>query len=164
MLVNKLKSCIQALDCNISILIKDLTNDNIIFNYNEEKKCVSASIIKVPIMIEALSRADNCSIPLNKKINISANNKVDFSVITEQNLSECTFEELITWMIISSDNSATNVLIDILGLDEINNRIESLKMKNTSLQRKMMDFAAIEDGKNNFTSLNDMLANNGRLI
>ena len=60
-------------------------------------------------------------------------------------------------MIISSDNSATNVLIDILGLDEINNRIKSLKMKNTSLQRKMMDFNAIKEGKNNFTSLNDML-------
>ena len=72
MLANELKEYIQTLDCNISMLVKDLTNNEIIFNYNEEKKCVSASIIKIPIMIEALSRADNCSIPLNKKINISA--------------------------------------------------------------------------------------------
>ena len=96
-------------------------------------------------------------IPLGTKINITSHNKVDFSIITEQNLSECTFEELITWMIISSDNSATNVLIDLLGMDKINKRINSLNMKNTSLQRKMMDFNAIEEGKNNFTSLNDML-------
>lgn len=60
-------------------------------------------------------------------------------------------------MIISSDNSATNVLIDILGLDNINNTVDKFSMNSTKLQRKMMDFKAIDEGKNNYTSLNDML-------
>ena len=60
-------------------------------------------------------------------------------------------------MIISSDNTACNVLIDILGMDNINSTIKSLNMNNTILERKMMDYKSIEAGKNNYTSLQDML-------
>lgn len=157
MLVNELKEIIEKCDADISMLVKDLSHNEILFNYNEEKVCPSASIIKIPIMIEALSKADNLEIPLLSKIKIKDSVKVDFSIITEQNLTECTFLELITWMIISSDNTATNVLIDVLGIDKINDRIKSLELKNTNLQRKMMDFEAVKEGKNNFTSLKDML-------
>ena len=54
-------------------------------------------------------------------------------------------------MIISSDNTACNVLIDILGMDNINSTIKSLNMNNTILERKMMDYKSIEAGKNNYT-------------
>ena len=157
MLVNELKEIIEKCDADISILVKDLSHNEILFNYNEEKVYPSASIIKIPIMIEALSKADNLEIPLLSKIKIKDSDKVDFSIVTEQNLTQCTFLELITWMIISSDNTATNVLIDELGIDKINDRIKNLGIKNTSLQRKMMDFEAVKEGKNNFTSLKDML-------
>ena len=157
MLTNRINHIIKNSSADIAVLVKDLKADKVIFKYNEDKKYVSASIIKVPIMIEALSRVDLGEINLDDKFNIGDDNKVDFSVITEQDLKECTFEELIEWMIISSDNTATNVLIDILGLENINDRIKKLNMKNTLLERKMMDFKAIEYGRNNYTSLNDML-------
>lgn len=157
MLTNRINHIIKNSSADIAVLVKDLKEDKVIFKYNEDKKYVSASIIKVPIMIEALSRVDLGEINLDDKFNIGDDNKVDFSVITEQDLNECTFEELIEWMIISSDNTATNVLIDILGLENINDRIKKLNMKNTLLERKMMDFKAIEYGRNNYTSLNDML-------
>lgn len=157
MLTNRINHIIKNSSVDIAVLVKDLKEDKVIFKYNEDKKYVSASIIKVPIMIEALSRVDLGEINLDDKFNIGDDNKVDFSVITEQDLKECTFEELIEWMIISSDNTATNVLIDILGLENINDRIKKLNMKNTLLERKMMDFKAIEYGRNNYTSLNDML-------
>ncbi len=157
MLTNRINDIIKNSSADIAVLVKDLKEDKVIFGYNEDKKYVSASIIKVPIMIEALSRVHSGEINLEDKFNISDDNKVDFSVITEQDLKECTFEELIEWMIISSDNTATNVLIDILGLENINDRIKKLNMKNTLLERKMMDFKAIEYGRNNYTSLNDML-------
>ena len=157
MLENELKEIIGKCDEDIGMLVKNLSSNEILFKYNEEKMYPSASIIKIPIMIEALSKADDLQIPLLSKIQIKDFDKVDFSIITEQNLSECTFLELITCMIINSDNTATNVLIDILGIDKINKRINSLGMKNTKLQRKMMDFEAIKEGKNNFTCLKDML-------
>lgn len=157
MFKNELTEIIKQHTEDIGMLVKDLSNNEILFNYNGGKIYPSASIIKVPIMIEALSKADTLEIPLLEQFKIEDSNKVEFSVITELNINECTFQELITWMIINSDNSATNVLIDILGMDNINERIKSLRMINTTLQRKMMDFKAIEEGKNNFTSLEDML-------
>ncbi|BCZ46388.1 serine hydrolase [Clostridium gelidum] len=157
MLENELKEIIKKCDEDIAMLVKNLSSNEILFNYNEEKMYPSASIIKIPIMIEALSKADDLQIPLLSTIKIKESDKVDFSIITEQNLTECTFLELITCMIINSDNTATNVLIDLLGLNKINEKINSLGMKNTKLQRKMMDFEAIKEGKNNFTSLKDML-------
>lgn len=157
MLTKRINDIIKSSNADIAVLVKDLKENKILFKYNENKKYISASIIKVPIMIEALSRFDLGQIKLEDKFKISDTDKVDFSIITEQNLNECAFEELIEWMIISSDNTATNVLIDILGLENINNTIKKLNMKNTLLERKMMDFKAIEFGKNNYTCLNDML-------
>ena len=157
MLENELKEIIEKCDEDISMLVKNLSSNEILLNYNEEKIYPSASIIKIPIMIEALSKADDLQIPLLSKIKIKDSDKVDFSIITEQNLTQCTVLELITWMIIDSDNTATNVLIDLLAMDKINERINSLAMKDTKLQRKMMDFEAIKEGKNNYTSLKDML-------
>jgi len=156
MLENELKEILEKCDEDISMLVKNLSSNEILLNYNEEKIYPSASIIKIPIMIEALSKADDSQIPLLSKIKIKDSDKVDFSIITEQNLAQCTFLELITWMIIDSDNTATNVLIDLLGMDKINERINSLGMKSTELQRKMMDFEAIKEGENNSTSLKDM--------
>lgn len=153
----KIKEIINESGTDIGILVKDLTNDKVIVNYNENKSYVSASLIKIPIFIEALRRVDNMEIPLSKEFEIDKIQKVEYSVITEQDLDICTYEELMEWMIISSDNSATNVLIDILGLDNINNTIDKFLMNSTKLQRKMMDFKAIDEGKNNYTSLNDML-------
>lgn len=157
MLKSELKEIIEKYDADIAILVKNFSSDEVLFNYNGEKVYPSASLIKIPIMIEALSKADNLEIPLLSQIKINDSNKVNFSIITEQNLTECTFLELITWMIISSDNTAANVLIDLLGMDKINDRINSLGMQNTKLQRKMMDFEAIKENKNNYTSLEDML-------
>ncbi len=59
-------------------------------------------------------------------------------------------------MIIISDNTATNVLIDLLGYEEINKMAELLNCKNTVLQRKMMDFEAVKLGKENLTTALDM--------
>lgn len=157
-LINKINKIIKNTENHIAILVKDLCKDEVVFKYNEEKAYVSASIIKVPIMIEALSRVNKeANLTVSNLVKIKDSDKVEFSIITEQDLKECTYEELIEWMIIASDNTATNVLIDILGIDKINNLIKDLGMKNTIFQRRMMDFKAIENGKNNYTSLEDML-------
>ncbi len=59
-------------------------------------------------------------------------------------------------MIIISDNTATNALIELLGYEEINKMAEFLNCKNTVLQRKMMDFEAAKLGKENLTTPMDM--------
>ena len=60
-------------------------------------------------------------------------------------------------MIVYSDNTATNVLIDLFGMDGINSTIRELGYSDSVLQRKMMDFRAAEEGRQNFTSVKEML-------
>jgi len=71
--------------------------------------------------------------------------------------------ELIELMIIESDNIATNLLIDLLGMEPINARIRSLGCSETILRRRMMDFAAAETGQENLTSARDVICLLSRL-
>lgn len=50
-------------------------------------------------------------------------------------------------MIAFSDNSATNALIDLIGISEVNNTLKSLGMSKTLLQRKMMNSEASARGE-----------------
>jgi beta-lactamase class A len=64
--------------------------------------------------------------------------------------------ELIKLMITESDNTATNILIKILGMDAVNNLAHTLGCHDTLLERHMMDFTARAAGRDNFTSPADM--------
>ena len=66
-------------------------------------------------------------------------------------------EELLVWMIVLSDNTATNVLIGLLGAECINAAACSVGTKNTVLERKMLDWDAVSAGRNNYTSAEDLL-------
>ncbi|WP_333638123.1 serine hydrolase [Tissierella praeacuta] len=147
---------INSVDEEVSIIIKDLTNDQWLLKYNENRVFPSASLIKIPIMIEALEKVEKGELSLDKKIKIKAIDRVDYSIISELTLREYTLIDLITLMIILSDNTATNVLIDLLGYEKINETVKKLNCNNTILKRKMMDFTAAKEGRENLTSPMDM--------
>jgi len=56
-----------------------------------------------------------------------------------------------------SDNAATNVLIDRLGMENVNALLDSLALHNTKLRRKMMDVKAATEGRENISTPQDML-------
>lgn len=55
-----------------------------------------------------------------------------------------------------SDNTATNMLISLLGFTEINGICEEYGLRQTLLARKMLDFEAAKQGRDNYTSAADM--------
>jgi beta-lactamase class A len=65
------------------------------------------------------------------------------------NVTRLTLRDVATMMIAVSDNSATNVLIDRVGLDNVNRYMESLGYPHILLRRKMMDLAAAKAGREN---------------
>ena len=141
---------------NISILLKDLGKNSVEYSLNTCKKTPSASTIKILIMIEALNQYFKGYYDLNEFIDIHDKDKVEFSVISQMKTNRYKYIDLITLMIIYSDNTATNVLIDLLGFDNINSWCEKMKLSNTILKRKMMQFNEISEGKENYTSAEDL--------
>ena len=60
-------------------------------------------------------------------------------------------------MLIHSDNTATNLIIERLGgLSAVQAKIQSLGYQDTRLQRLMMDQVAIAEGRENFTSAREV--------
>lgn len=141
---------------DVGLVVKDLNKNKWILKLNEYKSFQSASIIKIPIMIEALRQIEEGKYSLDQKVEINHKDKVAFSIITELNISEYSILDLITLMIIISDNTATNILINLLGYESINSLMENLNLMYTKLSRKMMDFQAIKEGRTNITSPIDM--------
>ena len=64
-----------------------------------------------------------------------------------------TLKELATLMIIVSDNQATNILIDFLGMENINLLGKELGLKESFLGRKMMDTEARKNGYDKISEL-----------
>lgn len=73
---------------------------------------------------------------------------------------QVTVMDLVTLMIIFSDNTATNVLIDLLGIEEVNATIKRLGFENTILQRKMFDLEKSRNGIQNYITAGEV----GRLL
>lgn len=65
-------------------------------------------------------------------------------------------DTLAEWMMIRSDNTATNVLIQNLGIELIQKHIEAWGLHDSYLQRLMMDLAARAEGRENWTTPEDM--------
>jgi beta-lactamase class A len=56
-----------------------------------------------------------------------------------------------------SDNSATNVLIERVGMEKVNKLMDRLGLKQTRLRRKMMDLKAAREGRENVSTPREMM-------
>lgn len=118
----------------------------------------AASMIKVPIMYEIMHQAATGIINLEDSLTVTQDVRVGGAgILCELRPGiTMTIKELITLMIILSDNTATNMLINLIGMEAINHRMISLGLGSTVLRRQMMDFDAARAGKENSTCAADL--------
>jgi beta-lactamase class A len=129
------------------------------FYHNSSVVFQSASVIKIPILIEGLRQCELGRLDLDRLILVDHGRVGGSGVL--QALSQAasvTVKDLLTLMMIVSDNIATNLLIDMLGIESLNTSFVGMGLQDTVLDRRMMDFDAIGYGLDNFTSPRDMLA------
>lgn len=111
---------------------------------NGDAETATASTIKVPILIELYRQAEAGDLQMTNTLTYTAAARVPGSGILRDLAPEIelSLANLATLMIILSDNSATNMLIDLLGIDNINATMESFGFPRTDLLRRI-DFAEI---------------------
>lgn len=113
--------------------------DNLYLEHQADTPRHAASLIKLPIMLEVLSQCDVGECQLDAPITMSAEDQVTGSGIMRY-LShglQLSLRDLVTLMIIVSDNTATNLLIDYVGVRAINRRIQAIGLRNTELVDKL---------------------------
>lgn len=159
-----LEKYLKELDSDIMVSLK-LQNQKgeILFKKNGEKVVPSASLIKIPILLSLFQDVDKKNIKLHTKYTLRPEDIVGGSGDLQYEIpfKKFTYGHLAQKMISVSDNTATNILIEKLGLEQIQDNINNWGLTNTKLNRKMMDFEAIKAGKQNFTTCEDI---NGLLL
>lgn len=124
----------------------------------------AASLIKLPIMLAVLQQVDDGRFGLEDELEIAPRHRVGgsgwLSAAPEQTAGLAT---LVTAMIDSSDNAATNVLLDAVGYPAVNAAARRAGMRATVLRRHMMDLAARRSGRENVTTASDVCAVLGAL-
>ena len=153
----KIEKIISQVEGNVCINFYDLNKNNG-FSVNGDKKVLSASMIKLLILAELMKKIFENKFSLSDTVMMANFMKIEGDgVLKELNTGHhFTLKELATLMIIVSDNQATNILIDFLGMENINQLGKELDLKETFLGRKMMDAEARKKGYDNYTCADDI--------
>jgi len=154
---DKAMDLIHATEGEVSFLVKNLKTGET-FAYKEDEVFLSASIIKIPILIALLDGAREGLFDLNKAYPIGDERIVGgCGIILYLSDLPYTLMDYATLMIDLSDNTATNKLIDIIGIEAINAKCKEIDLKDTVLTRKLMHTEGENQYKKNLTSGRDML-------
>lgn len=153
----RLTAIVDAYEGVAGVHIADLTSGDR-FAYRDEMVFPQASAIKVPILIELFRRAETDAGLLRRRVEMTDEVRTGGSgvlhVLTDGG-SALSLEDYAIYMIQHSDNTATNVLIDELGMDAINQLSASLGAPDTRLQRKMIRAEESARGNENLSTPRD---------
>ena len=135
------------------VLVADFDKDDIVVSHNADKQFKSASVIKLYVLAYYMYTGED----LDKVYHIDKKQMIGTSVITEQRITEADLRYLLMTMIGFSDNTATNILFAEATFEKLNefNR-NVIGTEHTVIARKMLDYKAAEEGRDNLTSLSDI--------
>jgi beta-lactamase class A len=156
----------QKLDGVLGVAILDLSSGEQLF-INPDEVFPQASSIKIAVLAELYRQADQAAHGLKRNATLrdayvvrTADIVADSSILggLTPGTTSLTNRDLATIMVAVSDNSATNVLIDRVGMENVLRLAETLGLKKTKLRRKMMDLKAASEGRENISTPREMMA------
>lgn len=106
---------------------------------NADTPVPTASVIKLTVLYDAVKDIEEGRASFADRLTLTKANQVEGSGVLGlfDTPLTVTLKDALTMMVVVSDNTATNLVIDRLGLSNIDNRIESLGLKNTWLYKKV---------------------------
>ncbi len=151
------REIIASTDAILGLVIKDLHTGET-FSHNGDLLFTQASVIKLQILLELFQQANQGKFSLDDLMTVEQENIVGGSGIL-QNLTpgkvQMSIRDVAILMIVESDNTATNMIIDLVGMENVNGTLKKLGFTQTKLQRKMMDTAAWVADRENISTPNE---------
>ena len=144
----------------MGVAIKDLTTGEEIL-INDQLNFPTGSSIKIPILIELHKQAAEGKYKLTDQRWVERQDKVGGGGVIinfGDHTSQLSLSDLATLMIVLSDNTATNMLIDQVGMANVNRTLDELGLKQIRLRRKMIDQAASARGDENTATPREAMA------
>jgi len=135
---DQVKPLVASFKGKVSLFAKNLDTGET-YALNPDERVRTASTIKIAVMIEAFGRVNEGKIKWTDEVVLTKEKKVSGSgILTE--LSDglhLTLRDAVNLMMIVSDNTATNLVLDVLTTDAVNARMESLGFKNIKIMRRI---------------------------
>jgi beta-lactamase class A len=116
-------------------------DDGFTLEHNQNEVFAAASVVKVPILLEALRQVQVGMLNLQTRIPMPALEQVGGSgvLMAFQPGLEATLQDYLTMMIVVSDNTATNVSLDAVGgRDAVNSSLANWGCSSTNVVGKLM--------------------------
>jgi beta-lactamase class A len=162
---DSVKAIAQQTDAVVGVAILDLS-DQRAFYLNADAVYPTASTIKIALLAELYRQHERAAsggagAKLADVYTMDAKDAVGGGGILEAltpGVTRLSNRDLATLVVALSDNSATNVLIDRVGMESINAWLAQLGLKETRLRRHMMDVKAAREGRENTATPRELVA------
>ena len=145
---DQVKALVASFKGKVTLYAKNLDTGET-YALNADERVRTASTIKIAVMIEAFARVNEGKAKWTDEVVLTKEKKVSGSGILSE-LSDglhLTLRDAVNLMMMLSDNTATNLVLDVLTTDAVNARMESLAFKNIKINRKVMSGGESQAGK-----------------
>lgn len=153
-----LHSRMAAQQGHVSFLYRNLITGEC-DGYEPDRIHPSASIIKMFLMSCIFEMEKQGRLSMTDRVRVEGRERDACSsgvLHFMQDIADISIRDMVELMIIISDNTATNMLLQITGMDGAQRYVrECLRLQGTRWERKMMDMEAIAAGRQNYTSAAD---------
>lgn len=153
-LTTEIEKIANSFDGVMGVAIRDLTTGEEIL-VNPNLTFPTGSSIKIPVLIELYKQAAEGKFKLTDQRWVDRADKVGGSGVINNfgdHTSQLSLNDLAVLMIVLSDNTATNMLIDQTGMTNVNATLDQIGLKAIRLRRKMIDVAASARGDENIAT------------
>lgn len=147
------------------------------WGYHADRWFHAASTIKVPVLLGVFDAVARGRVSLDSRVHVrnhfrSAAGGGPYRIEAGRDSNAAVHAavgrtlkvgELARHMIVTSSNLATNLLVDLVGIDEIRGTLEGYGMRGVDLVRGVEDLAAWEEGINNRVTAEGLLGTLRRL-
>jgi beta-lactamase class A len=160
----RLNEIVDRFDGVMGVAILDLTDGRAML-HNADRVFPTASSIKIAILLELYRQDQEARAGAKEKAKLDDLYTFDPKDLVEDSqimagltpgVTRVTNRDLAQFVVAVSDNAATNVLIDRVGMQNVNATLRSLGLTKTMLRRKMIDIAAAQRGDENVSTPQEM--------
>jgi beta-lactamase class A len=157
---DSIRAVVKETDAVVGVAVLDLT-DQRAFYLNADAVYPTASTIKIAVLAELYRQHERGSgAKLGDLYTVNAKDGVGTEGILQAmsaGVSRITNQDLALLMVSLSDNSATNVLIDRVGMNSVNAWLAQLGLERTRLRRHMLDVKAAQEGRENTSTPRELV-------
>jgi beta-lactamase class A len=144
----RVKAELSAFRGKVNLFAKNLDTGET-YALGADERVRTASTIKIAVMVEAFARVAEGKVKWTDEVVLQKEKKVSGSGILAE-LSDgmrLTLRDAVNLMMILSDNTATNLVLDVVTTDAVNARMEGLGLKHIKINRKVGSGGESQAGK-----------------